>query len=429
MHIITTMEEAESYLSLFYSSKWTYTLDRMRTLMQELGNPQSSLRVIHVGGTAGKGSTCSVAAAILRAAGYRVGLHTSPHLISVTERLNINGQPISEQRFIQILNEIKPIADRIKPTYYEITVAMMFKYFHEEQVDIAIVEVGLGGRLDGTNVLTPVVSVITNVGLDHTEILGNTVEKIATDKREIIKYGTLVVSGVTQPTVQKLIMEKSSTVHSQLFLLKRDFSIRNLKFTDGVSFDYVSPDITIRHLEVSLIGRHQAVNAALAITAVLHCGLTVPEDAIRSALTSTRISGRLEIKDGLLIDGAHNPMKMTALARALTDYYPTKTFPVLFAAKSDKNVAQMVRILKSHVSHWYVTHVSRQTDWGKSVMYTTPDLAQIVSGTDPGKPVTVIDDCIKFLNARKNSDVLLLITGSLYLVGAVLEWKKNHPVK
>lgn len=410
---VHTLTEAEHYLAQFLSSKWSYTLGRMRTLMRALGNPEKRLRIIHVGGTAGKGSTCFIAASILQSAGYKVGLHMSPHLISVTERLMINRTPIPDKKFVALLNEIIPIINQMKdkPTYYEITVAMMFKYFFDEKVDIAVVEVGLGGRLDGTNVLSPAVSVITNVGLDHTEILGDTVEKIVMDKREIIKPGRPVVSGATQPSVRRRIIQKAASAHALLYLLDRDFTLAD-----------VPP--------VSLLGRHQIANAALAIAAVQHCGLSVSPHHIREALSHLRFPGRMEQttigKTRVVLDGAHNTMKMEALSQALIDHFPDQKFPVLFAVKGDKDIARMVKLLAPHVSHWFPTTLERQTDWGARVMLSAGNLAEAIKNVDPGKPITVVPDFKAFLT--KLTLPRLLITGSLYLVGAVEEWLQKHPV-
>lgn len=430
MHIIT-LKQVEAYLLGYQSSRWTYKLDRMRELVTAIGHPERQLRVIHVGGTAGKGSTCYMAASILEEAGYKVGLHMTPHLISITERMMINRKPIPEKRFITLLTDMTPIIEKLHPTYYEITVAMMFTYFAEEQVDIAVIEVGLGGKLDGTNVLAPAVSVVTNIGLDHTEILGNTVEKIASDKREIIKPGIPAVSGVTQTSVQKLVIEKAKNVSAPLSLLNRDFFINNLKINHGITFNYISKDYSLNNIHLSLLGRHQAANAALAITAVRLCGLPVSDDAITHALSSLHFAGRLEIhtfkNTTFLIDGAHNPMKISALSQALADHFPKQTFPVLIAVKQDKNIQEMIHILAPFVSHWFVTTLERQTDWGKRVMFETNNLAEIIGKVDPKKPITEIQHFPKFLKQYSQNN--LLITGSLYLVGAVEEFlsiKRNR---
>ncbi len=445
---LQTLDDAEAYLAQFFSSRWTYTLGRMRQLLRDIGDPQLKLAVIHIGGTAGKGSTSQITASILQSAGYKVGLHTSPHLISITERFMINKIPIAPDRFVQLLNALIPAIDHVAqtnpdgaPTYYEITIAMMFQYFWQENVNVAVIEVGLGGKLDATNLVDPCVSVVTNVGLDHMEILGDTVEKIVMDKREIIKAGKPAVSGATQETVRALIIEKAARVDAPLYLLDRDFHIENIRpheftrITEGqkdipILFDYVSGEHTYRDLALSLFGKHQAINAAVAITAVLRSGFSVSEDAIRTALTHIKYLGRLDIETigttPVLSDGAHNPMKMAALTQALDDHFPGKTFPTLLAVKGDKNSAEMIATLAPRVSHWFVTTLERQTDWGKRVMYEIPDLVKIIKEVDPTKPITEVPSFPKFLEHMPTGSEPLLITGSLYLVGAVEEWRINQ---
>ena len=414
-----TLSEAEAYLARYFSSRGTYTLERMRDLLSELNHPELAIPVIHVGGTAGKGSTAYLIASILEQAGYRVGLYTSPHLVSITERIMINRKAIAQSAFVHLLESIKPMVPQ-SATYFEIITAMAFVYFARENVDIAVIEVGIGGKLDATNVVDPLVSVITNVGLDHTEILGNTIEKIARDKREIIKPKKPVISGVTQPNIIKLIEEKSKKTKSLLLLLNKDFHIEHVKIGTPITFDYVSRGHTIHNLALSLLGRHQVVNASLAITAVFQSRLKVSEVAIRNALSKASIPGRMEVTRGFVIDGAHNPMKMTALSQALSDHFAQTKFHTLFAVKGDKDCAKMIRLLAPHVTHWYPTSLERQTDWGKGVMLPLKALFSIVEKTDPGKPITPVPNISEFLGSVPPSP--LLITGSLYLVGAALAW-------
>lgn len=388
----------------------------MRELLAELSHPERAVPVIHVGGTAGKGSTAYLIASILEHAGYKVGLYTSPHLISITERLIINRRAITQAAFVNLLESIKPAIPQ-ETTYFEIITAMAFVYFAKEKVDIAVIEVGIGGKLDATNVVDPLVSVITNVGLDHTEILGETKEEIVRDKREIIKPGKPIVSGVTQSEIVRLVEEKSTAVHAALYLLNRDFHYEHLRIP--IMFDYVSHRHTIRNIELSLLGRHQVVNASLAITTVFQSGLRVSEEAIRGALSSASIPGRMERRDGIIIDGAHNPMKIEALSRALSDHFPKTKFHSLVAVKGDKDCAQMIRLLAPHVAHWYPTTLDAQTDWGKGMMLPITTLSSIIKKNDPGKPITHVPNISEFLAHAPSP---LLITGSLYLVGAVEEW-------
>ncbi|OGG12505.1 hypothetical protein A2875_04500 [Candidatus Gottesmanbacteria bacterium RIFCSPHIGHO2_01_FULL_46_14] len=409
---------AQAYLERHFSSGKTYSLERIRSLLSDLKSPHLAVPTIHVGGTAGKGSTSFLIASILEHAGYRVGLYTSPHLISITERITIDRTPITESAFVAILESIKSAIPQ-GATYFEIITAMTFAYFAREHVDVAIVEVGVGGKLDCTNVVDPRVSVITNVGLDHTEILGETIEDISRDKREIIKPKKPVISGVTQPQIRDLIIEKAASVDAPLFLAGRDFHIKNLTIGRPIVFDYVSPEKTLSNLELSLLGRHQVVNAAVAITAVFQSGFIVTADAIRKALSTASYPGRMEVMGNIIIDGAHNPMKIQALSNALTDHFPGVQFETLFAVKGDKNAFDMVRTLAPFVSHWYLTTLEALTDWGKGQMLPVNALEKTIKEADPGKPVSVVEKPEEFL---QNPPPPTLITGSLYLVGAVEKW-------
>ncbi len=394
----TSFQSAITYLEQFAQPGGFYTLERMRQMMTLLGNPERKLPCIHIGGTAGKGSTAHMIAAILEEAGYRVGLHTSPHLVSVRERFLMNRKMITEFDFVTILETIKPVIVKIHPTYYEIVIAMMFMYFVQKKVDIAVIEVGLGGRLDATNIIPPpLVSVLTNVGLDHMQILGNTTMKIAADKKEIIKENSVAVSAVTQLSIRNMLMSHCKRKNTKLYLYGSDFFL---------------PDIRI-----SLQGQHQKVNAACAIKAVSVCGLSVKEHHIRQALSQISIPGRLASVQNILIDGAHNPMKIRALSNALHDYYPDKKFNTLIAVKKDKNAAAMVRALKPHVRHWYLATVNKTTDWGPNPMIAPDILKEIICSVDSTKPVTLISDTVSFLKTTPD----ILITGSLYLVGDIYE--------
>jgi dihydrofolate synthase/folylpolyglutamate synthase len=188
-------------------------------MLGDLGDPHRALKIVHVGGTSGKGSTATIAAQILRSAGYRVGLHVKPHLEAVEERFVVDGSAIESARLVELIDQIAPIARRRKPTWYELTVALAFTHFRAERVDVAVVEVGLGGTYDATNVVHPAISVITNVGLDHTDILGDTVELIATDKVGIVKSGARTISGATQPSVRAIVRERCALVGSPLWLV------------------------------------------------------------------------------------------------------------------------------------------------------------------------------------------------------------------
>lgn len=435
-----TIEALESYIVPPKKGD-TFRLDRIRQLLDLLGNPQKSYPVIHIGGTSGKGSTSHFTAKILEESGYRVGLSVSPHLISVRERLTVNGESASEAEFSDVFWSMKPSIDAVAktnplgaPSYFEIVVALALEYFRRKSVDVAVVEVGMGGRFDATNVIDSTVSVVTNVGLDHTEFLGDTVEKIILEKQEIIKPNTRTVSGVTQESVRKLVEEKCAAIHSLLSLINRDFSIEHIhaiteesgQIDDParIAFDYVSNTCVMRNIELGVSGTYQAVNAAVAITACLSFpGFTGTKDSIRRALTTAVLPGRMELvrygKKSVLLDGAHNPMKITALAETLSLVYPGRKFPVLFAVKNDKNLTEMLSLLMPHAKRFILAPFSRVTDMGKSVMYPESELERAIRSVKDDIEVVRVADIPHALEnfSEITEESLLLVTGSLYLVG------------
>lgn len=409
---------------------------RMRKLMQILGNPQDSYPTIHIGGTSGKGSTATFIASILSQK-YKTGLHTSPHLVSIAERIRIGVKSISEEKFIKVLNGVIPALFKMektsfgKPTYFEIVTALAFCQFQKEKVDIAVIEVGMGGHYDATNVITkPRVAVITNVGLDHTEILGDTIEKIAQDKAGIIKKGMDVVSGATQPSIINIIKKYSNEENAQLSLICKDFQYsKGTSNEGGSSFNYQGSN-SYKRLKLSLIGRYQISNAVLAIR-VVEClqndgndGYVLSESSIRNGLSRASISGRFEIvsrKPLIILDGAHNQNKMHALMSSVRNIYPDKKITALLAIKADKRAEAMVKELIPFCDHIITTEFSLTTDIGETISYPAAKLQKIIHQIDPNKSVRVCPSLSQAIKvALKNSeDSLLLITGSLYLVGEV----------
>ena len=320
-------------------------------LLAHLGDPQIGLPVLHVGGTAGKGSTATIAAALLTAAGHRTGLHTKPHLRRVNERIVVNGAPISDADLLALIAEAAPAARAVQPTWYEFTVALAFLHFRRIAVDIAVIEVGLGGTYDGTNVVQPLVAVLTNVGLDHTEILGDTVEEIARDKVAIIKPGCIAITGVTQPSVQEIVAKRATEVGVPLWRYGSGDEIE----ADSVATIPGGSRFTLRvqhrrrdGLRLGLLGEHQVVNAALAIAAtdaLTSYGITVSNDVITATLPTIRIPGRLEVvaeKPTVVLDGAHNPDKMDALLAALPKYFAYQRLIVVAAFTRRHDVAAML---------------------------------------------------------------------------------------
>jgi dihydrofolate synthase/folylpolyglutamate synthase len=297
-------------------------LDRMRTLMDEMGRPHEALRAVHVAGTNGKGSVSSMIAAIATAAGLRTGLHTSPHLTHVTQRMRIDGTPAPTDWLADAIDDFRPLFDRLEPSFFEMTVALTFRYFAEQDVDLAVVEVGLGGRLDSTNVLHPALAVITNIDLDHTDLLGETLDAIAREKAGIIKPQTPVLSGVTQEEARAAIAEVASEQSVPLHDLGEEVSWRapHADLT-GSTLDAETPLRRYDRLRVSLPGTHQQANAVLALRAT---ELVVPavqaspapvHEGLRDVRGHTGFRGRLEVLQDrplVVLDVAHNPSGITA---------------------------------------------------------------------------------------------------------------------
>ncbi len=468
MAMIKTFKEAVKFLERYIPTPdkkhpGEFGLKRMERLVELLGNPQFAYPTIHVGGTSGKGSTSTIIATIL-AQKYKVGLHTSPHLVKITERIRTYSRPplaeiargglikdISVNDFIDLLNEVYPAIKKIEesklgnPSYFEIVTAMAFLYFKKQKVDIAVIEVGMGGRYDATNVIKSDVAVITNVGLDHTEILGDTVEKIAEDKAGIIKQGVKVVTAVKQPSVIKIIENTCKDKDASLSLVSRPplaISARGglIKYEakkideNGCIFDYIG-EKAYRDLRISLLGRHQVENAAIAIRvveilraplAISARGALIKEKEIRLGLERAYIPGRLEIiskKPLVILDGAHNPEKMKALVAAIKKIFPKKKVKAIIAIKSGKDAKGILKEILPICHEVIFTKFRLTTDLGDTFSYTPAELQEINSrgGLIKIDPIEAIKEAMK----NTDSDSLILITGSLYLIGEVKRKIRN----
>lgn len=410
---IRTYQEAIQYLESHIPPTPSMTrvmdLSRIEAICELLGHPERKYPIIHVGGTSGKGSTATFASYILQNMGINVGLHLSPHVDQLTERIQVNNQNISEQEFVNVLNDLLPSFEKVKQseagvlTYFEMLVAMTFYVFAQKKVDAAVIEVGLGGRLDATNIIPPSLAMLTNVSLDHTNILGNTIEQIASDKIEIIKTGSIgVVSGFTQPSVIKLIQDKAYECQVPLYLLGNDFNLRNET--------------------VSLAGIFQKANFSLAAKAVeifikkyFPEKLSILVHAIKQASQDAFIPGRLEIISQsplIILDGAHNPAKMQALVDSLTQMYPQQKFISIVAFKKDKPARQLIQILNPVTQEFYFTRFLATTDVGMRQSIAPEELSQL---TD--KPYQIFENVNDALEKALKLPMPLLVTGSLYLVG------------
>ncbi len=403
--------------------------------MDRLGNPERRLRFIHVAGTKGKGSVCAFAARILEEAGYRVGLYISPSLVNVGERISINGELIPPADLIAVFEEVWQAIQGMPPedpiTVFEVFTAMALVYFARKQVDVVVWEVGLGGKYDATNVIpVPEVAVITNIGLEHTDRLGNTVEEIAVQKAGIIKEGgTTIISAQDYPAAQATLLAQAELMHNRIALAGRDFTFSAETYTpDAACFDYHSTAfghaLDLPQITISLRGIHQVQNAAGAIAAVTALadrdGLHIPEDVLRRALQQTFWPGRMELVPGspvTLLDGAHTQTAANYLVRSLHAHFPGQRFTMLFGVLKDKNMDGIAGMLAPAIDTVVLTRVPDTT------RAASPwELEEKFLHFHPHGSIVVEEDfheALQRARALTPKDSWLLVTGSLYLVGAV----------
>jgi dihydrofolate synthase/folylpolyglutamate synthase len=325
------------------------TLERPRRVLDVLGNPQDSYPTVHITGTKGKGSVGALCASAFQAAGLRTGLYSSPHLQDFRERFRINMQLISPDEFTAAINDIRPVIDRVPDiTWFEVTTALAFHYFARQKVDVAVIEVGLGGRLDATNVVHPIVSVITSLSYDHTYLLGDSLASIAREKGGIIKSGVPVVSAPQPPEALDILEEIAREQHAPLTLVGRDWLyspgpslMKSQSFTAGPAGHLPESHTTL------LTGEHQALNATVALATLDHArqaGVPVDGDAIRVGFQRVDWPGRLEVVQHtplLVLDAAHNAASARRLCTALEELFPQRPLALIFGASADKDVAGM----------------------------------------------------------------------------------------
>jgi dihydrofolate synthase/folylpolyglutamate synthase len=395
-----------------------FKLERVALALKNLGNPQERFATVHIAGTNGKGSVAAMLHSILVTGGYRVGLYTSPHLVSFTERIRIGAREINEDEVVELAHEIHGAATvcGIELTFFEFVTVLAFLHFARQGVDVAVVEVGLGGRLDATNVLDPAVAVITTIGLDHQEFLGDTVLSVAREKAGIIKPHRPVVIGKVSPDVATLLAQTAAEQHASALWLGRDFVVTN---TEPLRFDGMG--CTLDGVSVGLRGRYQRDNAATAIAAALRLRDRFPlsDDLIRKGLANVRWPGRLDIlqtRPLVLLDGAHNADGMAALVQELPAIVGDRQLHVLFAVMRDKHWQPMVAGIGPLAASATVTTVLPPRGESPSVL---------ASAFTRYCPVRVVADPVEglatLLRTVDPSDVVV-VCGSLFLIGAVFPY-------
>jgi len=390
-------------------------LDNTFNLLEQIGNPHKNLKAFHVAGSNGKGSTASFIASILMEAGYKVGLYTSPHFRIYNERIRINGKMIDDEYVAAFVTSLEEYIEKNSPTFFEITTALAFKYFDEQKVDYAVIETGLGGRLDATNVIQPIASVITSISLEHTQHLGNTIEKIASEKAGIIKPNSFVFTGRVPAKAEKVFEETALQCGSKYFPIEGYTKLENERVVitqKEKSFSlYATP----------LQGDHQLFNAALALKTVDECpgigsGL-VYSNGIKNVIKNTGIQGRYEIinaRPKIIYDSAHNPEGVNSFIAEFSKEYKSYSERVLiFGAMRDKSIDEMLLALDPYFTNIYVTKI----DIDRSA--TIEELHTIALSA--GIKVSPLQDPASFVNGffGESQDKCLVALGSMYLLGEI----------
>lgn len=452
-------------------------LDRMRQLLTRLGQPEVGMKIIHVAGTKGKGSTSAMIAAMLTAAGYRIGVFSSPHLERIEERFAVDGQPCTACELVSLIDRIRPIVEALDvelaaegdatggPTYFDITTAMALLHFVERQVDAAVLEVGLGGRLDSTNVCLPVASVITSISFDHMKQLGNTLAEISREKAGIIKPGVPVICGVLQPEPQAVIADVAREHGCRLIQLGNDFVSEYSPPTDSgerqgdkergrqgederrislspclpfslsndargvLNFDFRIPgqELSLEEVPLTMRGPHQAVNAAVALATICelrHQGWCISTDAMRLGLSRVSLAGRVEVIRGeptVVLDTAHNAASARALVEALAEMPPASRRTLILSVSRDKDVPAIIAELAPHFDRFVVTQYQENP---RAV--AADELVAILRHSLGGAelPVCVASTPFDALRLVRESAILqerVCITGSFYLAAEMRE--------
>jgi len=425
LRFLGSLNDFERLRIVRYNSQ-NFDLDRMRTLLKRLGNPQDKFKSVHIAGTKGKGSTCAMIASMLQACGYKVGLYTSPHLVDVRERIQVNGEMISQAEFARLVKLAEPIVERMKPrpTYFDVLTAVAFKYFADEEVDIAVVETGLGGRLDSTNVLKPEVTAITNISKDHMAQLGPTVSRIAEEKAGIFKAGIPAISVQQDPeaeVVLRRIAEKNGTVlevtGQQIEFSYRFESSRMQGPHNRVCL--TTPNSKFEHLAVPLLGEHQAINCGLALSVIDRLktrGFEIVDAKAMEGLARTEVPGRMEIVSQtpkVVVDGAHNAASLDAMLRAIGQHIPYDSMVIIFGCCADKDVAGMLERIAAGADKVIFTRVNniRSADPNELAARYVEQYGKMA------QVVQTLPDALDIANRAVTKEDLICITGSFYLVG------------
>ena len=406
-------------------AKAEFNLDRMFALMEELGNPQEKYPIIHVAGTKGKGSVASLCASALQAAGYKTGLYTSPHLWDYVERIQVNGEPISHAQLVELVEAIKPAVAKIpKLTTFEITTALGLLAFVKNEVNAAVIEVGLGGRLDATNIVTPNVSVITSLSYDHMAVLGNTLAEIAGEKAGIIKEGVPVVSAPQTDEALEVLERVARERGSPLILVGRDITF------EGIAASLDGQELVVRDqqsavpLKISLLGKHQVENAVVAYAALKTSSIPISEEDIQQGFARVKWPARFELlrrEPPVVIDSAHNRDSARRLRETLDAYFPDIPVILLFCALEDKDILGILEELEPRLECVVATRAEHPR--APSAEWMAEQVRRIEIPVEAVEPTAkALERALELAGDKK----LVLSAGSVAFAGEVsAAWRKR----
>jgi len=421
-------QEFLDYIYQRHSGNVKLGLDRMYKILKAMDSPNEKLKGIHIAGTNGKGSTAAMCEALSMQYGLNTGLNTSPHLVDYRERIRLNGSNIELDELIITYKKWENVLEENEASFFEITTAMAFNLFQSKKVENAIFEVGLGGRLDGTNPFLSTVSVITTISYDHTKSLGDTIEKIAFEKAGIIKENTPLILGKIHPEAIKVIKKRAQTLNAPIKEFGIDFSISNIELNElGTTFDYHSDHLDLEGITVNLLGKHQAYNAAVAITAFItflhNTGRKLDKPKFYKALSNVNWQGRMQIissRPTVIIDGAHNEEGVKTLTNNLKAIFPSKRILFVLAILRDKKLSE---IIKDICSTSYKIYVSKNKSTRAAEI---EDQIKIVEKhhTNYEVVMNVVDAVKKAISDADENDIVM-VSGSLYTISEVLKEKEK----
>ena len=438
---LKTFQSFESYLKNLEKFGMIFGLHNIQALLNSLGNPHESFKAVHIAGSNGKGSVAAMMQQVLTDSGLKCGLYTSPHLQRFSERFKIGGEEISQEDILKHANRLIQGINREQVpegyTYFDFTTAMAFDYFAESGVDIAVIETGLGGRLDSTNILQPEIAVITPISLEHTQILGSTLAAIAAEKAGIMKENTPVILGKQSPPALSALLETAHALHAPAYVFGREYTLT----IKGTTFDYHQGTFELKGMMTSLLGNHQKENAATAICALRTLeglGISVSLEQLPESLKRVQWPGRGEIFENvsdptirLMLDGAHNPGGAVTLARTLKTLNFNRLH-IVIGILADKDIEAIAQSLLSLANH--VTAVTPHLDRAPEVHAFAERLRPYLAPKATLEIAGAITLGIPLAEKNLKSGDLLVITGSLYTVGEARDfiekepqWQKKHP--